>query len=101
MGPLTHVLARFIVFRCIWDCFITAVKLGAKWAELVHLVQKLCDEVASEFFATSAPKPAHMTLNSYFGTFHSVWVHLGLFRYGSKLGIKQTELVQLMQNLMP
>ena len=40
MGPLTHVLARFIVFMCIWDCFITAVKLGAKRAELVHLVQK-------------------------------------------------------------
>ena len=28
-------------------------------------------------------------------------MHLGLFRYDSKLGIKQTELVQLMQKLMP
>ena len=42
-----------------------------------------------------------MTLNSYFGAFHSVWVHLGLFRYDSKLGTKRTELVQLMQKLMP
>ena len=33
--------------------------------------------------------------------FHSVWVHLGLFRYGSKLGTKRIELVQLMQKLMP
>ena len=47
-----------------------------------------------------APDPAHMTLNSYFGVFHSVWVHLGLFCYGSKLGTKRTELVQLMQKLM-
>ena len=49
----------------------------------------------------SAPNPAHMTPNSYFGAFHSVWVHLGLFHYGSKLGTKRTELVQLMQKLMP
>ena len=42
-----------------------------------------------------------MTLNSYFGAFHSVWVHSGLFRYDSKLDTKRTELVQLMQKLMP
>jgi len=49
----------------------------------------------------SAPNPAHMTLNSYFGAFHNGWVHLGLFRYGSKLGTERIELVQLMQKLMP
>ena len=32
-------MARFIGFGCIWDCFVTVVKLGAKRAELVQLVQ--------------------------------------------------------------
>ena len=41
-----------------------------------------------------------MTLDSYFGVVHSVWVRLGLFHYGRKLGTKRTELVQLMQKLM-
>jgi hypothetical protein len=100
-GTLNSCFARFIVFRCIWDCFITAVKLGAKRLNWCIKSKSSCDEVTSQFFATSAPKPAHMTLNSYFGAFHSVWVHLGLFRYDSKLGTKRTELVQLMQKLMP
>ena len=53
------------------------------------------------FFETSPPVPAHRTLNSSFGTFHSVRVHLRLFCYGSKLGAKWAELVQLMQKYMP
>ena len=102
MGPKTHVLARFIVFRCIWDCFITAVKLGAKQAELVQLVQKFVPRShVSEFFAMSTPDPTHRTLNLCFGMFHSVRVNLGLFCYGSKLGAKRAELVQLMKKLMP
>ena len=35
-----------------------------------------------------------------FGAFHSVWVHLGPFRYCTKLGPKRAELMQLMQMLM-
>ena len=35
-------------------------KLGAKRAELV---ERSCQEVASEFFATNAPDPPHWTLN--------------------------------------
>ena len=41
-----------------------------------------------------------MTLNLYFGAFHSVWVHLeSSFDY-RKLGAKRAELVQLMQKFM-
>ena len=30
-----------------------------------------------EHFATKAPDPAHWTLNSCFGAFRTIWVHLG------------------------
>ena len=55
----------------------------------------------SELFATNAPNPHHWTLNSCFVAFRKVWVHLGPFRYCTKLGAKWAELVQLMQKFMP
>ena len=53
------------------------------------------------FFTTNAPDPHHWTLNSCFGAFLSIWVHLGPFRYYTKLDAKCAKLVQLMQKLMP
>ena len=38
---------------------------------------------------------------SSFVAFHSVWVHLGPFRYCTKLGAKWAELVRLMQKFVP
>ena len=55
----------------------------------------------SELFATNAPDPHHWTLNSCFDAFRKVWVHLGKFRYCTKLGAKWAVLVQLMQKFMP
>ena len=49
------------------------------------------------FFTTNAPDPHHWTLNSCFGVFLSVWVHLGPFRYCTKLASKRAKLVQLIQ----
>ena len=46
------------------------------------------------FFATKAPDPLHWTLNSFFGEFRTIWVHLGRFGYLKKLGGKRSELVQ-------
>ena len=40
-------------------------------------------------------------IHAMFAAFHSVWVHLGPFRYRMKLGAKWAELVQLMQKFMP
>ena len=54
-----------------------------------------------EFFTTYAPDPHHWTLNSCFGVFFYVWVHLGLFPYYTKLAAKHAKLVQLMQKLLP
>jgi hypothetical protein len=42
----------------------------------------------------------HWTLDSSFGTLHSVWMHLGSFRNYMKLGAKRGELVQLMQKFV-
>jgi len=55
----------------------------------------------SEFFAKNAPDPHHWTLNSCFGLFLSTWVHLGPFRYCTKLGAKWANLLQLMQKFVP
>ena len=33
--------------------------------------------------------------------FHSVWVHLSMFRYLMKLGAERVELVQLMHKFVP
>ena len=54
----------------------------------------MCHEVALEFFTTKAPDPAHWTLNSCFGAFRTIWVHLRPFGCLTKLGAKCFELVQ-------
>jgi len=42
----------------------------------------------------NAPDPPHWTLNSGFGAFRTIWVHLGPFSCLTKLGAKRVELVQ-------
>ena len=81
-------------FRTIWvhlEPFRSLTKLGAKRDEPV---QKFVHEVASEFFTTKALNPPHWTLNSCFGEFHTIWVHLGPFGCLTELGAKRAELVQ-------
>src|SRR6185503_9657501 len=81
--------------------FRNRMKLEAKQGELVQLMRKLVPRSQAQFFSTNAPSPPHWTLNSCFGAFHSVWVHLGSFRNRMKLEAKQGELVQLMRKLVP
>ena len=59
-----------------------------------NLCKNSCHEVASEFFATNAPDPLQWTLNSCFGVFRTIWVHLVPFGYLTKLGVKLAEVVQ-------
>jgi len=61
---------------------------GQNWCE------SPCHEVALELFATNAPNPPHWTLNSCFGVFHTIWVHLGPFGCLKKLEAKRAKLVQ-------
>ena len=72
-----------------------------KSSKLVQLMQMFMHDVVLEFFATNAPDPHHWTLNSCFGAFLSVWVHLEPFRYCTKLAAKRAKLVQLMQKFVP
>ena len=86
--------SRFSAFRTIWvhlGPFGCLTKLVAKRAELC---KSLCHEVALDFFAMNAPDPPHWTLNSCFGEFHTIWVHLVPFGCLTKLGAKLAELVQ-------
>ena len=53
--------------------------------------KSLYHEVKLEFFTTNAPGPPQMTLNSCFGAFHSIWVHLGPLGCLTKLGAKRDE----------
>ena len=76
------------------------MKLGAKWGELVQLMQKFVPRSHVVIFR-NAPGPPHWTLNSCFGVSRSIWVHLAMFRYYTKLGAKRVEVVQLMQKFVP
>ena len=94
----------FGAFLSVWVhlrpfCYYT--KLDTKCAKLVQLMQKFCHDVLLEFFATNTPDPQHYTLKSCFGAFLSVWVHLELFCYYTKLEAKHDKLAQLMQQFVP
>src|SRR6185312_15605275 len=84
----------FCVFRNVWvylGPFHYCTKLGPKRDELVQLMQMFMPRSGAEFFATNAPDPHKRTLNSCFGVFHNVWVHLEPFHYYTKLGQKCAE----------
>ena len=53
-----------------------------------------CHEVPLERFATNARDLPHWTLNSCFGAFRTIWVHLGPFGCLTALGAKRAELMQ-------
>ena len=53
-----------------------------------------CHEVPLERFATNACDLPHWTLNSCFGVFRTIWVHLGPFGCLKKLEAKPAKLVQ-------
>ena len=52
------------------------------------------------FFAMNGIDPPNWTLNSCFGASRSVWVHLAMFHYYTKLGANWVELVQLMHKFV-
>ena len=92
---------HFFPFGCILDRFATARNLVQNTLNWCNYCQSSCNDVLLDFFATNAPDPHHWTLNSFFGAFLSVWVHLELFLYCMKLGAKWANLVQLMQEFVP
>ena len=78
---LCNILVHLGLFR---NC----MKFDAKRGELVQLMQKFVPRCDVGIFLMDNPNPPYWTLNSCFGVFHSVWVHLGSFRNCMKFGAK-------------
>ena len=74
--------------------FRYSTKLGLERANIVQLMQKSTNEVVSVLFATNIADPHHWTINTCFGAFCNVRVHLVPYRYRTKLGAKRAELEQ-------
>ena len=86
--------SSFGAFRTIWvhsgefGCFQHSMQNGPTWCKSPY------HEVTSEFFVTNTLHPPHWTLNSCFGVFCTIWLHLGPFGCRTKLSAKHAELVQ-------
>ena len=101
--PRWNLNSCFGAFHTLWvhlGSFRYLTKLGAKRAEIVQLIQKFVPQ-SCVFFTTNAPYPPHWNLNSGFGVFRTIWMHLGPFLCLTKLGAKRAEMVQLMQKFVP
>ena len=70
-------------------CCVTT--LSSKRAKLV---QKFVPRSRVGIFHSNTPDPPHWTLNSCFGVFRTIWVHLGPFGCLTKRGAKRAELVE-------
>ena len=70
----------FVLFLSVWghlEPFCYCMKLAAKRAKLVQLMQKFVPWCLVRIFATNAPDPHQWSLNSCFVAFLSVRVHFG------------------------
>ena len=77
--PYCTLNSCFGVFLIIWVHLAQFVVLQHSVQNGPNLCKRLWHEVASEFFATNAPDPPYWTLNSCFGVFRTIWMHLGQF----------------------
>ena len=68
-------------------------KLGTKRVELVQLMQKIVPWSRIGIFRNERTQSTPLDPNSYFGSSRSVWVHLAMFHYYTKLIAKRVELV--------
>src|SRR6185437_13345947 len=87
------------MFRCTRDRFATTLNSVQNRPNWCNYCKSSSYEVTAEPVTT--PHPLTWKLNSCFRVFRNIWVHLGQFRYCTKLGAKWAELVPLMQKFMP
>ena len=81
-------LYYFGAFGTIWLPNKTRCRTGRSGAK-VHATKSHRNS-----FAMKAPDPTHWTLNSRFGAFRTIWVHLRLFGCHTTLNAKRVKLVQ-------
>ena len=98
---LNSCFGAFLFIRVHLRPFGYCTKLGAKWANLVQLKQKFVPQSLVRNSQNECSRSTYWTLSSCFHAFLSIWVHLGPFRYCTKLGAKWANLVQLMQEFVP
>jgi hypothetical protein len=61
-----------LMFWGVSDRFVTARKSIQNWLNWCHYRTSSLNKVASEFLATNAPDPLHLTRNSCFGAFRTI-----------------------------
>ena len=76
------------VFGTVWLCYKTQCKTAQSGAKVRAM------KLRRNFFAKNAPDPPHRTLNSCFGVFCTIWMHLGPFGCITKFTAKRAKLVQ-------
>ena len=84
---LFHVICTILVHLGLFGCLI---KLGAERAEVV---QKFMPRSPIGIFHEESTRSDPWTLNSCFGAFRTIWMHLGLFGCHTTLSAKRAELV--------
>ena len=84
----------FGVFCTIWMHLDHLVSLQNSMQNRPNWCKSSCHGVASYVFASNTPDCPHWVLNSYFGVFRTIFVHLVPFGYHTKLGAKWAEVVQ-------
>ena len=78
------------------------MKLDAKQAELVQLIQKFVPRNRIEIFGNERTRSTPLDPKLMFWCVFVVFgMHLSMFRYYMKLGAKRVELVQLMHKFVP
>jgi hypothetical protein len=79
----------FGAFLSVWrhlELFCYCLKLDAKRANLVQLMQKFVPRCLVRIFCNERSRSTPLDPKLMFGAFLSVWVHLEPFRYCTKLG---------------
>jgi hypothetical protein len=77
------------------------IKLEAKQANLVQLMQKLVPGCLVRVILNERSRPTQLDPKLMFWCVFFVWVHLEPFRTCAKLAAKLAKLVQLMQKFVP
>ena len=86
-----------LMFRCIsyyLGAFRTVCCVTTLSSKQAKLVQKFVPRSRVGIFHNERTRSTHWTLNSCFGVFRTIWVHLVPFCYLTKLGVKWAKVVQ-------
>jgi hypothetical protein len=76
------------VFGTVWLRYKTQCKTAQSGAKVCAM------KLRRNFVATNATDPPHQTLNSCFGAFCTIWVHLVPFDFLTKHGAKRAKVVK-------